>query len=75
MKDYLWIIVAGSFAVFAFLFFIMTISSSTSLIKKLRLKKANILLNVAILLIGLGNIGIMIYLFQDIRTQIEIFTN
>ncbi|MGX7024899.1 hypothetical protein [Vagococcus hydrophili] len=74
MKDYLWIIVAGTFALVAFIYFIMTIATSSTLIKKLKKKKAHILLNVAVLIIGLANIGIGFYLLQDIRHQIEVFS-
>lgn len=75
MKDYLWIIIAGVFALFAFVFFLMTIGSSSSLIKKLKLKKANIIINIFILLIGISNLGLVIYLLQDIREQIDKFSS
>ncbi|MEG0285813.1 MAG: hypothetical protein RR494_07100 [Vagococcus sp.] len=75
MKDYLWIIIVAIFALIAFIFFMMTLSNSSSLIKRLRKSKANIMLNLTILLIGLANIGIGIYLLQDVRQQIERFSN
>lgn len=75
MKDYLWIVIAGVFALIAFIFFIMTIATSSSLIKKLRYKKLNIVLNLMILVIGIANIGIGVYLLQDIREQIEVFSS
>lgn len=75
MKDYLWIIIVAIFALVAFIFFMMTLSNSSSLIKRLRKSKANIILNLTILLIGLANIGIGIYLLQDVREQIERFSN
>lgn len=74
MKDYLWIIIASVFALVAFMFFIMTLSTSSSLIKRLKKSKLNILLNVTILIIGFGNIGIAIYLLQNIREQIRVFS-
>lgn len=75
IKDYLWIIVAGIFALVAFFLFIMTLSTSSGLIRKLKKKKANILINLTILLIGIVNIGIGIYLLMDIRAQIQMFTS
>ena len=75
MKDYLWIIIVAIFALIAFIFFMMTLSNSSSLIKRLRKSKANIMLNLTILLIGLADIGIGIYLLQDVRQQIERFSN
>lgn len=75
MKDYLWVIVAGVFALLSFLLFILTISSSSSLIKRLRLSKFNILFNVSLLLIGFVNIGVGIYLLQSVREQIEKFSS
>lgn len=75
MKDYFWVIVAGVFALISFLLFILTISSSSSLIKRLRLSKLNIMFNISLLLIGIANIGVGIYLLQDVREQIEKFSS
>ncbi|MFW8054131.1 hypothetical protein [Vagococcus fluvialis] len=74
MKDYLWIIIASVFALIALFFFILTISNGTSLIKKLKKNKLHVLTNITILLIGFGNIGLVIYLLQDVRRQIETFS-
>ena len=75
MKDYIWIIIAGVFALIAFFFFVTTISKSGSLISKLKLSKLNIGINVLVLLIGAGNIAIALYLLQDVKRQIELFTS
>lgn len=75
MKDYLWLIIVGCFALIAFVFFMITISNSVTLIKKLKKSKINIMLNVLILLIGIANIGIGVYLLMDVRKQIDIFTS
>ena len=75
MKDYLWLIITGVCALLAFVFFLITISNSTSLIKKLKKSKWQIMLNMFVLAIGIGNIAIAIYLLRDIREQIELFTN
>lgn len=75
MKDYIWLIVTGVCALLAFIFFLITISNSTSLIKKLKKSKWHVMLNVLVLTIGIGNVAIAIYLLQDIRKQIEMFTN
>lgn len=74
MKDYLWIIVAGIFALLSFIFFLLTISNSSSLIKKLKKSKLNIITNVAVLVIGIANIGVIVYLLQEIKLQIENFS-
>lgn len=74
MKDYLWIIVAGIFALLSFIFFLLTISNSSSLIKKLKKSKLNIITNIAVLVIGMANIGIIVYLLQEIKLQIENFS-
>lgn len=73
MKDYLWIIIAGVFALLSFVFFLLTISNSSSLIRKLKKSKLNIVVNVLILGIGFTNIGIIVFLLQEIRTQIDNF--
>ncbi len=75
MKDYLWLIVVGVFALLAFIFFMLTISNSSGLISKLKKSKWHITVNIMVLLIGLGNIGIGIYLLQDIRKQIELLSS
>lgn len=74
MKDYLWIIIAGTFALLAFVFFMLTISNSTSLIKKLKKSKLNIIVNLIVLSIGIGNLVVIVYLLQEIREQIDRFT-
>lgn len=74
MKDYLWIIVAGIFALLSFIFFLLTISNSSSLIKKLKKSKLHIVTNVAVLVIGIANIGVIVYLLQEIKLQIENFS-
>lgn len=74
MKDYLWIFIAGIIATIAFVFFLLTIAKSTSLIKKAKKSKGHILVNLLVLTIGIGNIGIIMYLLKDIRQQIEMFT-
>lgn len=73
MKDYLWIIIAGVFALLSFIFFLLTISNSSSLIRKLKKSKLHVMTNVFILFIGFVNIGVIVYLLQEIRTQIENF--
>lgn len=75
MKDYLWIIVASVFAIAAFLFFILTLSTSASLIKRLKKRKINIMLNIMVLIIGFANLGLAIHILQDVRGQIERFSN
>lgn len=75
MKDYSWVIVASVFALVAFLLFTISIGSTSSLIKRLRLNKLNILLNISLLVIGFGNIYFAVYLLQNVREQIELFTN
>lgn len=75
MKDYLWVIVTGVFSLVSFLLFILTINSSTSLIKRLRRSKWNLLLNITLLLIGISNLGIAMFLLLNVREQIEKFSN
>jgi len=71
MKDYFWVIFAASGAVLAFIFFILTLSSTTSIIKKAKKRKLNIMVNIFLLLLGLSNIGVSLYLIMSIREQIE----
>lgn len=75
MKDYLWVIVAGVFALVSFLLFIISIGQSSSLINRLKKSKTNILLNVTLIIIGFVNVGVGIYLLQSVREQIQQFSN
>jgi len=71
MKDYFWVILSVSGATLAFIFFIFTLSSTTSIIKKAKKSKLNIMVNISLLLLGLSNVGLSFYLIMSIREQIE----
>jgi len=71
MKEYAWVIAAGIGALIAFMFFVFTLSSTTSLIKKLKKRKLNIGLNMMLLFFGISNIGIAFFLILSIRDQID----
>lgn len=75
MKDYLWVSVSAIFSVLGLLFFVMTIHKSTTLIKKLKLSKFNVLVNLLVLIIGLVDIYFVVYLILSVREQLNIINS
>lgn len=75
MKDYLWVVIAGLFSLISFILFVISIGPSSSLINRLKISKFNIILNVALIVIGFVNIGVGFYLLQSVREQIQNFTS
>lgn len=71
MKDYLWVIITTVFSLIAIVFFILNLSSTSILMKKVKKSKLNLIPNILVLFIGLSNIGIAVYLLLSVREQIE----
>lgn len=72
MMDYLWMFFLGGIAVLSLVIFLITLSRDTFLVKKLKQKKSVLSVNFSLLLITLSSLGIIVYLFNLLRTQIEI---
>lgn len=70
--DYIWLFILGGIAAISLLIFLVTLSRDTFLIKKL--KKSNIYfsVNFSLLLVTLGSLGMIVYLFNILREQIEL---
>ncbi len=73
MKNYLWIIIIGIIATISLLFFILSISRDTYLIKKLKLPKKNLSLNFLLLVGVLADLGVIAYIFIGLKNQLNIF--
>ncbi|RHH66706.1 MULTISPECIES: hypothetical protein [Vagococcus] len=75
MKEYLWVIILGICGLLLLFLFVMTIATSSQLITKLRYSKSNLLLNFSLLIGGIVDIGLLIYLVMDVKSQIELMNN
>ena len=72
MMDYLWMFFLGGVAILSLMFFLFTLSRDTFLVKKLKKKKYMLGVNFSLLLITLGCLGMIVYLFNLLREQIEL---
>ncbi|WYJ96766.1 hypothetical protein DOK67_0001069 [Enterococcus sp. DIV0212c] len=72
--DYIWLFYLGGIATVSLLIFLMTLSKDTFLLTKLRKSKSGFLLNFSLLFITLGDLGIIIYLFNLLREQIDLLS-
>lgn len=73
MKDYLWVSIAAIFALIALLFFALTVKKSSLLIKKLKKKKLNILVNFSVLVLGGIDIYFVVHLLMSVKEQLNTF--
>lgn len=72
MMDYIWMFFLGGIAILSLMIFLITLSRDTFLVKKLKKKKSVLGMNFGLLLITLSSLGIIVYLFNLLRTQIEL---
>lgn len=72
MIDYIWMFILGGIAILSLLFFLITLSRDAFLLKKLRKKKFQLVLNFSLLFITLTSLGLIAYLFTLLRDQIEL---
>ncbi|MET3562932.1 hypothetical protein ABID30_002023 [Enterococcus rotai] len=72
MMDYLWLFILGGIAILSLLIFLITLSRDTFLMKKLRKKKTNFILNFSLLFTTLTCLGLIVYLFTLLKEQIEL---
>lgn len=71
MLDYIWIVILGVIALASLLIFLLTLSKDSFLANKLK-KKKTLVLNFSLLVISLGNLSVIIYLFILLKNQIEL---
>ncbi|EOH96637.1 hypothetical protein UAW_01802 [Enterococcus haemoperoxidus ATCC BAA-382] len=72
MIDYLWIFILGAISIGSLLIFLVTLSREAFLLKKLRKRKVNFVLNFSLLFISLSCLGLITYLFTLLKEQIEL---
>lgn len=74
MINYIWIIVLGVLSIASLVLFVLTITRTTVSIKKLRLKKYQLVWNIFLLVLALADISVIIYVFLLIKEQINILS-
>lgn len=73
MIYYLWIFILAGICLLSLVLFLMSITKDVPLIKKLKKKKSVLALNITLLLISVGSIGLIINLFLELKRQIDVF--
>lgn len=72
MIDYLWVYILGAIASVTLIYFLVTLSRDIFLVRKLKMKKTNLIVNFALLLITLVALILIIYLFVLLKDQIKL---
>ncbi|MDR0922705.1 MAG: hypothetical protein LBM95_10035 [Lactobacillales bacterium] len=72
MMDYLWIFLLGGVAIVTLIFFLVTLSRDIFLLKRLRYGKSKLLLNFSFIGLTLASLGLVVFLFNLIKEQIEL---
>jgi len=70
MRDYLWVFILAGIASVSLVFFIATLSRDVFLARRLKFKKSNLVLNFGFILMSLGSLALIIYLFTLLKEQI-----
>lgn len=74
MIYYLWVFILAGITLVALISFLMSITGDLNLLKKVKKKKSSLVLNFSLLLTSLVSIGFIIYLFMELKRQIDIFS-
>lgn len=74
MIYYTWVFVLAAVALVSLIGFLVSISRDLDLVKKLKKKKSSLIWNFSLLMTSLMSIGFIIYLFLELKRQIDIFS-
>lgn len=74
MIYYLWVFILTGVALTSLLLFLVSISKDLDLVKKLKRRKSSLMLNFSLLVTSLVSIGFIIYLFLELKRQIDLFS-
>ncbi len=74
MIYYLWVFILSGIAIVSLISFLVFITSDLSLIKKVKRKKSSLMLNFSLLATSLVSLGFIIYLFMELKRQIDLFS-
>lgn len=72
MFDYLWVFILGGVSSVSLIVFIATLSRDIFLVRKLKQKKGNLLINFSLLLITIMSLSMIIYLFNLLKNQLSL---
>lgn len=72
MIYYLWVFVLAGVALVSLFLFLLSLTRDVNLVKTLKKKKIALLLNFSLFLITLVSSGLIIYLFYELKRQIDI---
>lgn len=72
MIYYLWVFVLGGVALVSLFFFLLTLTRDANLVRSLKKKKTALLLNFSLFIIAIISSGLIVYLFLELKRQIDI---
>ena len=72
MIYYLWVFVLSGVCLLSLVLFLLSITKDVPLIKKLKKKKSVLVLNITLLLISVGSVGLIVNLLLELKRQIEV---
>lgn len=72
MIYYLWVFVLSGVCLLSLILFLLSITKDVPLIKKLKKKKSVLALNITLLLISVGSVGLIVNLFLELKRQIDV---
>lgn len=72
MIYYLWVFVLSGVCLLSLVLFLLSITKDVPLIKKLKKKKSVLALNITLLLISVGSVGLIVNLFLELKRQIDV---
>lgn len=74
MIYYTWVFILAGISLVALITFLVSISQDLNLVKKLKKRKSSLILNFSMLVTSLVSIGFIIYLFLELKRQIDLFS-
>ncbi|WP_207695944.1 hypothetical protein DOK67_0001098 [Enterococcus sp. DIV0212c] len=73
--QYIWLYILGGACVLLLFLFFLNLATNVSLVKKLNLKRKNLILDGSLLMCSLVSGGLFIYLFLILKDQLNVLTN
>lgn len=74
MIYYLWVFILSGIALISIFYFLLTLNRDLSLAKQIKKKSKVLVVNFILLLISIVSTGLIIYLFLELKRQIDILT-
>ncbi|MGY3766778.1 hypothetical protein ACWOAH_09665 [Vagococcus vulneris] len=74
MLDFIWVAILALLTIISLIFFLTTLSSDMNAVKRLKKKKSSLVINFSLFAISLISLGLIIYLFLALKTQVDILS-